>query len=200
MERQEFINVFWNYYLNLENKFINTTQYVEVDEKNYNTFSIEYIELLQSICAEIDTVMKEICGFKQEEFKKISEYYDKIKENPFFKDIMTEKTTYIYKKIIVEPFNEWNERSSPKWWQGYNNVKHERIEKYTDGNLKNVLNALSALYILERYKIKESTDGTNKSLDIPEIDSKIFALNNLKTENINFGQKMVAGIVDIKIN
>lgn len=194
MERKEFIDSFWNYYLNLENRFINTTQYVEVDENNYQTFSIEYIGLLQSICAEIDTVMKEICGFNQKDSKKISDYYDKIMENPFFKNIMNEGTIYIYKKINIKPFDEWNKNNSLKWWESYNDVKHERVAKYKKGNLKNVLNALSALYILERYKIKDIANKTNESLDIPEIDSKVFRLKNLKTENINLGFRTIGKI------
>lgn len=187
MERKEFIDSFWNYYLNLENRFINTTQYVEVDKDNYQTFSIEYIGLLQSICAEIDTIMKEICGFNQEDFKKISMYYEKIMKDPFFKNIMDEETIYIYKKINIKPFDKWNEKNSPQWWESYNDVKHERVAKYKNGNLENVLYALSALYILERYKIKDIANKTNETLDIPEIDSKVFRLKNLKTENINLG-------------
>lgn len=194
MERKEFINLFWNYYLNLENRFINTTQYVEVDENNYQTFSIEYIGLLQSICAEIDTIIKEICGFNQEDFKKISMYYEKIMKDPFFKNIMDEETIYIYKKINIKPFNQWDEENSPQWWKSYNDVKHERVAKYKKGNLKNVLNALSALYILERYKIKDIANKTNESLDIPEIDSNVFRLKNLKTENINLGFRTIGKI------
>lgn len=194
MKRKEFIDSFWNYYLNLENRFINTTQYVEVDKNNYQTFSIEYIGLLQSICAEIDTIMKEICGFNQEDFKKISMYYEKIMKDPFFKNIMDEETIYIYKKINIKPFDKWDEENSPQWWKSYNDVKHERVAKYKNGNLKNVLYALSALYILESYKIKDIANKTNESLDIPEIDSKVFRLNNLKTENINLGSGVIGKI------
>lgn len=194
MERKEFIDSFWNYYLNLENRFINTTQYVEVDKDNYQTFSIEYIGLLQSICAEIDTIMKEICGFNQEDFKKISMYYEKIMKDPFFKNIMDEETIYIYKKINIKPFDKWDEKNSPQWWESYNDVKHERVAKYKNGNLENVLYALSALYILERYKIKDIANKTNESLDIPEIDSKVFRLKNLKTENINLGFRVMGRI------
>jgi len=43
MDTNEFQKVFWSYYLNLEEKFINTTKYVEVTKDNYFTYSIEYI-------------------------------------------------------------------------------------------------------------------------------------------------------------
>lgn len=138
--------------------------------------------------------MKEICGFNQEDFKKISMYYEKIMKDPFFKNIMDEETIYIYKKINIKPFDKWDEKNSPQWWESYNDVKHERVAKYKNGNLENVLYALSALYILERYKIKDIANKTNESLDIPEIDSKVFRLKNLKTENINLGFRVMGRI------
>ena len=36
----------------------------------------------------------------------------------------------------------------PKWWNAYNDVKHLEIEKLGEGNLKNVLNAFAALFVL----------------------------------------------------
>ena len=68
------------------------------------------------------------------------------------------------------------------------------MAKYKNGNLENVLYALSALYILERYKIKDIANKTNETLDIPEIDSKVFRLKNLKTENINLGFRVMGRI------
>ena len=68
------------------------------------------------------------------------------------------------------------------------------MAKYKNGNLKNVLYALSALYILESYKIKDIANKTNENLDIPEIDSKVFRLKNLKTENINLGFRTIGKI------
>ena len=64
MNTNEFQKVFWSYYLNLEEKFINTTKYVEVTKDNYLTYSIEYTSLLLNICSEIDVIFKEICNFK----------------------------------------------------------------------------------------------------------------------------------------
>ena len=58
MNTNEFQKVFWSYYLNLEEKFINTTKYVEVTKDNYLTYSIEYTSLLLNICSEIDVIFK----------------------------------------------------------------------------------------------------------------------------------------------
>ena len=36
----------------------------------------------------------------------------------------------------------------PDWWNGYNKVKHNMDTEFNKANLKNVLNALAALFIL----------------------------------------------------
>ena len=57
-----FIKSYWNYYLELENHFRETERFVDFDNQNNSTFSIEYIKLLQAICSEIDVVGKEIAS------------------------------------------------------------------------------------------------------------------------------------------
>lgn len=94
MKQKEFIREYWNYYLLLENKFLNTLNYVELsdekdkkDEKdkndnyyNYSTFSKEYMSQIYTIGAEIDTVLKVICGFNQKKKDKYEKIYRIYKE------------------------------------------------------------------------------------------------------------------------
>lgn len=56
----------------------------------------------------------------------------------------------------------------PSWWSSYNKVKHHRTERdgsgninYSKANLKNICEAISALYILEMLALEISID--NKS-------------------------------------
>ena len=74
MTRKEFLQHYWGYYLVLEEKFKNTLNYVELDDKNGAAFSNEYALLLQSIGAELDNFFKIYCGFSSEERKTISDY------------------------------------------------------------------------------------------------------------------------------
>ena len=37
MDRESFLCNYWNYYLVLEKKFINATNYVAINKRNYNT-------------------------------------------------------------------------------------------------------------------------------------------------------------------
>lgn len=60
--RRELTEEYWQYYLLLEGKFVNTLQYVELRKFNYWTFSQEYELLIQAIGAELDSVFKMFCG------------------------------------------------------------------------------------------------------------------------------------------
>ncbi|GDY88521.1 hypothetical protein MCC01971_01390 [Bifidobacteriaceae bacterium MCC01971] len=62
MTRKELNQKHWRYYLMLEKRFIESMEYVELHQDNYNTFSNGYALLLQAIGAELDTVFKEFCG------------------------------------------------------------------------------------------------------------------------------------------
>ena len=57
-----FVKNYWNYYRELEKEFINTRKYVEFSPENWNTYSLEYLKLFQTICSEIDVVGKAMAG------------------------------------------------------------------------------------------------------------------------------------------
>ena len=46
MERETFLQNYWNYYLVLENRFINAVNYVALNSDNYNTYSFEFVNLI----------------------------------------------------------------------------------------------------------------------------------------------------------
>ena len=84
------------------------------------------------------------------------------------------------------PFNSWNASQSPIWWTNYNKLKHGRLNNFMVGNLENVLSALAALYILERYQLKNivNKSSSKNEPDIPDIPSKIFNLSMLNSSYI----------------
>lgn len=152
---------YFNYYLELERDFFATEPYLTIDEDNYNAFSIQYNRIYQSICSEIDCLLKELC--KQLEVgckaRKLGDYQPIIQSR--FKYFNFEKVYFYKSKIELQPWKEWKEDKAPFWWTMYNNVKHHRMEKYKEtekpyykyANLENVLNALAALFIVEQYYI-----------------------------------------------
>lgn len=59
--RNDFYKHYWNYYLTLEQDFINTEDYAAIDTINEHTYSNQYLKLYQAICSEIDVVAKCYC-------------------------------------------------------------------------------------------------------------------------------------------
>ncbi len=51
----------WQHFLSLERDFIETLEYVELDQDNKDTFSVAYTKLLLAVCSEIDVVAKLLC-------------------------------------------------------------------------------------------------------------------------------------------
>ena len=155
----DFAKQYWGYYIVLENDFRATTQYVTLHEDNFDTFSLEYIKLYQSICSEIDVIAKNLCCFLSESFTgaKINSYYPVITSE--FVGFINRRINVLNKAITLSPWKDWNPSKPPDWWTSYNKVKHQRtgIDKitkkpyYTTACLKNVLNALAGLYQLELY-------------------------------------------------
>lgn len=69
-----------------------------------------------------------------------------------------------------------NNNYTTSWWGDYNKVKHNRAENDNIklANLKNVFNALAALFILNRYLCKIVC--SNKIMKEPEIKSNLFTM------------------------
>lgn len=65
----KFIKNYWRYYRELENEFLNTLTYVDLDIDNFNTYSIEYLKLFQAVCNEIDVIGKAMAGEVSKDFK-----------------------------------------------------------------------------------------------------------------------------------
>lgn len=179
MNRKEFINIYWNYYLMLEKDFINITKYVALKECNYCTCSDEIIKLIEVIGSECDLIFKKICGIKlNSRSGNIKAYSDILNTYP---EIINEKIEVKHTNIILKPFKGWNKIMPWElfWWKIYNEVKHNREENYDKGNFYILLNSLSALYLLEMYFCRK-IGRENYEIDVPNIKSKLYNIINWK--------------------
>lgn len=198
MNKQEFENKYWRYYLMLEEDFLKTIRFVEIDEVNFNTYSVEYTKQYQSICSEFDVLCKVICKFIDEHNSpgKIEEYANIILRN---NNEITGRIVGVKNSNTIElkPLLEWKiegEYKSPNWWSSYNKVKHNRTEHYKKANLQNVLNSLSGLYVLEMYLLEIVCERQNEGVpeneliekNEPSDKSKIFRLKNWKNNDDEF--------------
>lgn len=160
MDKKEFINTYWKQYELLEKDFLKSSEYVRISKFNYSTFSDRYVRLFLAICSELDSVIGSFCEYLNEDMEKknlynfISKINYIIDEYPKLNQTRV-VTKYPYDTINIVPFSKVSENNSTDWWHDYNEVKHRRGDKneqgmynYQKANLKNVLFALAALYIV----------------------------------------------------
>lgn len=192
MNTEDFEKTFWNYYLELEREYLEIEHLIPFDETNYSTFSYRYLDLLWAICSEIDVLFKE--------YIKIMRYTTDLDDNgnPLYNMIQYEKfveekvptfknqgiTCYnqkFYKKKIC-PYSNWTSGQSPKWWQVYNKIKHDKEQDfdgkkaYKSANQINVLNALGGLFQLNLYIFENFEYEDKKRLIVPLPESRLFKL------------------------
>lgn len=169
------------YYAELEKEFFLTESFVTIEKDNFKTYSIKYNMLYQSICSEIDCLLKEICNLINPSIKvrKMPEYYDIVVAK--YKKITKEVVIFNKSKIQIKPWAKWTKEKAPEWWTYYNNVKHHRFEKdkknnynYKNANLKNLMNALAALYIVEQYYMYSYNYSKEGDISSKKKDSDIY--------------------------
>ena len=149
----------WDYFLAIEADLINASRYVEFNEENFSTYSIEFVHLLLAASSEVDVVAKMLCKKidKSRRPRKIDSYRDII-VGPFPNLPTFEAQIPKHNLTSLTPWENWqDEKTSPLWWRSYNNVKHQRNEKFSDANLKNVLNAFAGLFCLLNYYYGQHT-------------------------------------------
>lgn len=160
MELNKFIELYWNYYLQLEKDFFELEPYCTIDESNDRAFSTKYLHLILSICGEIDTISKRLCVCLDSNFDAdtagINDYKNILmKRFPYIANEVVSIKYHVYREI--KPLQPWAHRNNPHWWGVYNKVKHHRDEiwngkeAYKYANQKTTLETLSALYIILEY-------------------------------------------------
>ena len=147
----------WHYFLNLEQDFVRTLEFVEFDKNNEKAFSNEYAKVLLLAGSEVDVVAKLVCGkyAPKQKADNIEDYRKAIVST--FKDIHTISIDISRHNLSLTPWTNWNPSiaKSPDWWQAYNSVKHDREKCFPEANLANTINSLCGLFALLLYIFKD---------------------------------------------
>ena len=141
----------WYYYKSVLGDLETISRYIEISEDNYRTYSIELTRLLLSIGSEIDVVAKLLCKLANPEAasNNINKYREILTHKfPGLPEVEISLPKYL---ISLKPWFEWLENKTPKWWDCYNKVKHERSLHFREANLENVLFATAGLCVLVSY-------------------------------------------------
>lgn len=205
---------YWQYYRELEDDFLQTQKFVSFNEKNFQTFSIEFLKLFQAVCSEVETLAKALAllanpnfDYQNANIKKwwfaiqdSYRYYANMPErysNPNGGSSLANARICFMEQFEIEPwmglcyvsYQDKKGRTQFKlapntkslfWWKEHNDVKHQRLDvsiktqndNFGKANLKNVIYAFGALYILEITLLQNV--GTKNDLEAFMNDGKLF--------------------------
>ena len=152
--------MYWSYYLSIEKMMKNTSQYVAPSKQNCNTYSDEFMKIILLSCSEIDSILKIICkenGVILDDKKyNMSVYAETLLKQKDIKEwaFSPERSTSSYDSgIICFPFKELDVKKAYgglTWWEGYQKLKHNRLDNAQVGNLENAVCAITAHFVLLR--------------------------------------------------
>ena len=162
-------NIYWNYFLSIEKDLNKLSRFIEFDKKNENVFSIELARLLISSSSEFEVVSKEFCKIKNQN-SKIENINDIRREVLIYiPDIYAIEINISRFGLNYKPLINWETNNNCDWWTSYNGVKHRRNIEYENANLKNAINAIGALYIINLYYYNSLQEkNTNKTVKMEE--------------------------------
>lgn len=177
-------DIYWQTYINLEKEVIEMSKYIFVtDVKTINrnglevlekcstqllTFSPHIADLLVRCCVQIEAISKELYYDLNGE-KKRGDNTIKFDED-CLKLIDIKWETHNKRVLVVAPFfnltkdenrvlrplKEAHKRQGTYWEKAYQAVKHDRYACLYVGNVKALIQALAALYLLNVYYRKET--------------------------------------------
>jgi len=147
---------YYNYFLALEEDLERLSRFIEFNNDNLSTYSIELAHLLLAASSEVDVILKEICHLldPSKEVKNINDYRKLIKSElpqSTFERFLNQIVLIPRHNLDYVPWLNWGNNQNPCWWQSYNDVKHERNIYFSKANLQNVLNSIGGLLVVVFY-------------------------------------------------
>lgn len=210
-------DIFFQTYLNLEQEVIEVSKYIYFTDEisttingnmvshpcttQLETFSPHIADLLVRCCVQIEAISKELYfdngGTKRRGDSSILFDIDclkliDIKWNTHNKVVMIVSPYFNLTKDenrIIKPLKEAHKKQGTYWERAYQAVKHDRYASLSKGNVKSLLQALAALFLLNLYYRNDS--WIVKYNDISKLDyslgSKIFTVKPPEAGQLWYG-------------
>ena len=157
----------WRYFLLLESEFEIALRYVEPDEANADTFSLEFAQQLLAICAQFETVAKLLCarrvpGSNSDGIENTRRIL--IEWRP---GLVGWGARFYPRNERIAPFIDWRQGQAPSWWRAYNRIKHSPTDHVRLATLDSVTKALVAVGLLTvAYLDVNAQPGSSRLFDL----------------------------------
>lgn len=158
------INLYWPVYKSIEHEVLELSNKIHFDDNQLSVYSVKISELLIRCVVEIEAISKDLYfnngGIKANDNNL---YFDtdclEMLEQKWMlskkKVIVSSPNLYFQdpKNKILNPLNKANKRgsSSADWAKAYQAVKHNRALNKSKGNVKHLIRATAALFLLNLY-------------------------------------------------
>lgn len=173
-------NFYWNVYKNLEKELVDLSNLIHVDDKQLEIYSIKIAELIIRTVVEIESISKTL--YFQNGGTKLDDtnlFFDtdciELLENKWVlskKNVQVSASNFYFtqpENKILTPIKKANKRgsSSSDWQKAYQSIKHNRVTSLPKANLKHLVRAMAALFVLNLYHsdnsyiLDKDSSGTN---------------------------------------
>lgn len=184
--------LYWQVFKNIEREFLQLADIIHIDDKQLGVYSMKIADLLIRTAIEIEAISKDLYLSNAGVVVPDEEMYFDTVCIRHLDSLwnLDKKVVYIVNpnlfleqetNKILTPLHKASKRgtSSVLWNRAYQAVKHNRIKELEKGNIKNLLSALSALYILNLYyknpKIDKVSQEQARNVD-SNFGSELFAV------------------------
>lgn len=186
------MNFYWPVFRNLENELIVLSNQIHFDDEQLEIYSVKISELLIRCSVEIESISKEIFLANGGEVLEARDvFFDtdclEFLENLWClskKKVIVSAPNFYFTNPdnqILSPLNKANKRgtSGSDWKKAYQAVKHDRNRSLRKGNLKYLMRAMGALYLLNIYYKNDGfpfgEDGIGLTFD-ERLGSELFSI------------------------
>lgn len=191
------MNLYWPIYLNLEKELIDLSNKIHIDDRQLDVYSPAIADIIVRCAVEVEAISKEMyLKINDENIKEPHELYFDTDCLEYLNNIwdtcskeLTIKAINFYlsdNNKLLKPLHKSNKRgtSSAKWLMAYQGLKHDRKNSLKKGTIKNAINALGGLYILNIY-YKYFKNPVPKDISVVELtESKIFGVSIYNATNV----------------
>ena len=180
---------YWQYFIALESDFATTARFVEIEDANMQTFSLEYARVILSAGSEIDVLSKVVCQRHKLAVspKNIDGYRKAITDRcPEFAALEIRLPRY---STSIRPWADWSSGENPPWWRAYNDVKHERNLYFPQATLHNAMYCVAGLFALVCYCCRVEL-WSRSAQPWPQLFSLDCELSGVESSDLRTGYKI----------